>query len=120
MTSPHTKKYICTAALAITLMSATTRADRKGNQMNEETNSHPISKTVLLRSDGKTVTPIFSDRFKVVGIGLKAGQKLEKHTTQTTAFLFVHEGKIRFDIQGKSFELKVGDYYQFRRRSSTS
>lgn len=70
-----------------------------------------ITESVELKSAGKFVGSLFSQKFKVMGIGLETGQKLEKHRTSTPAFLFVHSGAVTFSILGKKEELRAGDYF---------
>ena len=70
-----------------------------------------VTESVGLRSTGKSVSNLFSEKFNVMGIGLEKGQKLEKHSTPTPAFLFVHSGAVTFSILGKKEELKAGDYF---------
>ena len=67
--------------------------------------------TISLSKEAKSVTPVFSDRFKVIGIGLSTGQKLEKHETPEPAFLLVHSGKVLFSMEGKSHTLQPGDFF---------
>lgn len=71
-----------------------------------------VQSKIILQKSGKSVNALFSDSFKVVGIGLMRGQVLEKHSTPTPAFLFVHEGKVEFKIGEKKYELKAGDYFK--------
>ena len=68
-----------------------------------------IQESIQLKKDDKFVTPLFSGPFKVIGIGLMKGQKLEKHQTPTAAFLFVQSGSIVFSMAGKkeSFNVSV-------------
>lgn len=69
-----------------------------------------IQDKVVFKKESKSVNVLFSDGFKAVGIGLLKGQLLEKHSTPTPAFLFVHEGKVEFRIGGKKIQLQGGDY----------
>lgn len=46
-----------------------------------------VAKNVELKKDEKVIVPLFNGPFKVMGIGLSKGQKLEKHQTPTAAFL---------------------------------
>jgi quercetin dioxygenase-like cupin family protein len=70
-----------------------------------------ISDSVQLKKEDKSVASLFSGSFKVVGIGLMKGQKLEKHTTPTSAFLYVQSGAVVFSMGGKMESLRAGDYF---------
>lgn len=69
-----------------------------------------IQNKVVFKKDSKSVNVLFSEGFKAVGIGLLKGQLLEKHSTPTPAFLFVHEGKVEFRIKGEKLQLQSGDF----------
>lgn len=70
-----------------------------------------ISDSVQLKKEDKSVASLFSGSFKVMGIGLMKGQKLEKHSTPTSAFLYVHSGAVVFSMEGKTESLRAGDYF---------
>jgi|GEM_PF-626205 len=70
-----------------------------------------ISESVQLKKEDKSVASLFSGSFKVMGIGLMKGQKLEKHTTPTSAFLYVQSGAVVFSMGGKKESLRAGDYF---------
>jgi quercetin dioxygenase-like cupin family protein len=70
-----------------------------------------ILESVQLRKEEKSVASLFSGSFKVMGIGLMKGQKLEKHTTPTSAFLYVQSGAVVFSMGDKKESLRAGDYY---------
>lgn len=69
-----------------------------------------VQESIQLKKDEKSVAPIFSGPFKVIGIGLMKGQKLEKHQTPTPAFLYVHSGAVEFSLGQKKETLRSGDY----------
>jgi quercetin dioxygenase-like cupin family protein len=69
-----------------------------------------IQDKVVFQKESKSVNVLFSEGFKAVGIGLLKGQMLEKHSTPTPAFLFIHEGKVEFRISGKKIQLQRGDF----------
>lgn len=69
-----------------------------------------IQDKVIFKKENKSVNVLFSEGFKAVGIGLLKGQMLEKHSTSTPAFLFIHEGKVEFRISGKKIQLQNGDF----------
>ena len=58
----------------------------------------------------KTVTPLFGEGFKVMGIALKKGQALERHQTPTPAFLFVQSGTVQYIVGEQTTELESGDF----------
>lgn len=70
-----------------------------------------ITNAIQLKKEDKSVTPLFSGSFKVMGIGLSKGQKLEKHQTPTSAFLFVQSGHVLFKMGKESTVLQAGDYF---------
>ena len=70
-----------------------------------------VSNSIGLSKEDKVVKPLFSGSFKVMGIGLSKGQKLEKHQTPTAAFLYVQSGKVSFLINGEKTTLDAGDYF---------
>ena len=72
--------------------------------------STDIQNKVVFQKERKSVTDLFSEGFRAVGIGLRKGQMLEKHSTPTPAFLFVHEGEVEFRISGKKVRLQSGDF----------
>ncbi len=85
---------------------ATSAVGAQGEKM-----SSSLVDAIKLSKEAKSVTPVFSDRFKVLGIGLSTGQKLEKHETPEPAFLLVHSGKILFSMEGKSHTLQSGEFF---------
>lgn len=70
-----------------------------------------VQNAITLKKEGKTVEPIFTGPFKVMGIGLMKGQKLEKHQTPTAAFLYVQSGGVLFSMNGKKESLQAGDFF---------
>lgn len=70
-----------------------------------------LSKSIELSKEDKVVKQLFGESFKVMGIGLSKGQKLEKHQTPTPAFLYVHSGKVTFLMKGEKTILNAGDYF---------
>ena len=69
-----------------------------------------IQKNIIFQAKGKNVKPLFSDGFKVAGIGLKKGQILEKHSTPQSAFLFIYQGKVEYRTANMSHTLNAGDF----------
>jgi quercetin dioxygenase-like cupin family protein len=71
-----------------------------------------IQKDILFKKESKTITPLFSDAFKVIGIGLMKGQKLDKHETPNPAFLYVESGQISFSMENTTTNLNPGDFFK--------
>lgn len=92
---------------AATLIATTTLAFAK----EEKSMKGTLTKSIELNKDNKVVKPLFSESFKVMGIGLMKGQKLEAHQTPTPAFLFVQSGGVVFSIKGQKTNLEPGDYF---------
>ncbi|HLW56379.1 MAG TPA: cupin domain-containing protein [Bacteriovoracaceae bacterium] len=67
---------------------------------------------IKLSDKGKTVKVLSQPSFKLIGLGLKKDQILEKHTTPTIAVLIVQSGAVDFKISGKTHLLKAGDYFE--------
>jgi len=70
-----------------------------------------IEEKIQFNESEKFVSPLFSGPFKVIGIGLSKGQKLEKHQTPTAAFLYVQSGEVIFTMNEEKTNLKSGDYF---------
>lgn len=70
-----------------------------------------VTKNIEFSKSDKVVKPLFTGSFKVMGIGLSKGQKLEKHQTPTAAFLYVQSGQIHFLMKGEKTTLQSGDYF---------
>ncbi len=79
---------------------------KEGNSMKGN-----VSKNLEFNKENKVVKPLFSESFKVMGIGLTKSQKLEKHQTPTAAFLYVESGKVTFTMKGEVTTLSPGDYF---------
>lgn len=71
-----------------------------------------LVKQIELKDESKTIKMLNENGPKVIGLGFKKGQGLEKHSTPTPAFLQVLEGEIEFSISGETYNLKAGSYYQ--------
>lgn len=71
-----------------------------------------IKDKVPFQKESKSVSVLFSESFKVVGIGLMKTQVLEKHSTPTPAFLYVAEGLVEFRMSGKVYPLKAGEFFK--------
>ena len=70
-----------------------------------------ISDSIQFKKEDKFVAPLFSGTFKVIGIGLLKGQKLEKHQTPTSSFLYIQSGSVLFTLGEKTISLGVGEYF---------
>lgn len=73
---------------------------------------HTLKDEVVLNSKSKVVRVLSNPAFKLIGLGLKTGQVLEKHTTPTPAVLIVQFGSVEFKMSGNSHLLKSGDYFE--------
>lgn len=73
---------------------------------------HTLNEEVKLNPDSKTVKVLSNPSFKLIGLGFKKGQVLEKHMTPTPAILIVQDGSVDFNMQGKTHALKAGDYFE--------
>ena len=78
----------------------------------EKNMKHTLKEEIKLNIDSKTVKVLSNPSFKLIGLGFKKGQILEKHTTPTSAVLIVQEGSVDFNMQGKTHSLKAGDYFE--------
>jgi len=74
------------------------------------TNIESIHDRIVMKTEAKSSTVLFSDGFKVVGLGFMAGQKLAQHSSPTAAFLLVHQGSINFTMGGTTVTMKAGDF----------
>lgn len=92
---------------AMLLTATTTSAFAK----EEKSMKGTLTKIIELNKENKVVKPLFSESFKVVGIGLTKGQKLEAHQTPTPAFLYVQSGRVAFSMKGQKTNLESGDYF---------
>jgi len=73
---------------------------------------HTLKDKITLDPENKTVHVLSEGSFKVIGLGFKKGQILEKHKTTTPAFLIVQSGEVSFKIDGQTYDLRAGDYYE--------
>ena len=73
---------------------------------------HTLNEEIKLNPDSKTVKVLSNPSFKLIGLGFKKDQVLEKHTTPTAAILIVQDGSVDFNMQGKTYALKAGDYFE--------
>ncbi len=78
----------------------------------EKMMKHTLNEEIKLNPESKTVKVLSNPSFKLIGLGFKKNQILEKHTTPTPAILIVQDGSVDFNIQGKTYALKAGDYFE--------
>jgi phage shock protein E len=78
----------------------------------EKIMKHTLNEEIKLNPDSKTVKVLSNPSFKLIGLGFKKDQILEKHTTPTPAILIVQDGSVDFNMQRKTYVLKAGDYYE--------
>ena len=74
--------------------------------------SKSINTEIELDPKQKVVRVLHAGGFKVVGLGFMKGQVLDKHKTQTPAFLFVHTGAVEFSIEGETTLMFAGSYFE--------
>jgi len=74
--------------------------------------NHTLQEEVKLSTESKTLKVLSNPSFKLIGLGFKKGQSLEKHTTPTPAILIVQIGSVDFNMAGKTYLLKSGDYFE--------
>lgn len=67
---------------------------------------------IILSENSKTVKVLANPSFKLIGLGFKKGQVLEKHTTSTKAILIVQFGEVEFVMDGEKLKLQSGDFFE--------
>lgn len=67
---------------------------------------------VTLNEGTKTVKVLANPSFKMIGLGFKKGLGLEKHTTSTKAVLIVQFGEVDFLINGVTYQLQSGSFFE--------
>lgn len=77
-----------------------------------KTMKHNIHEEIKLNPDAKIFKVLSNPSFKLVGLGFKKDQRLEKHQTPTPAILIVQSGSVDFKMAGTTYELKAGDYFE--------
>ena len=78
----------------------------------DKTMKHNLQEEIKLSAEAKTVKALSNPSFKLIGLGFKKDQKLEKHTTPTPAILIVQSGSVDFKMAGTTYLLKSGDYFE--------
>lgn len=67
---------------------------------------------VILNDNAKAVKVLSNPSFKLIGLGFKKGQNLEKHITATKAILIVQFGEVEFLINGEKHSLQSGSFFE--------
>lgn len=73
---------------------------------------HSINDQLQYNPDQKSIKVLFQANAKVIGLAFKANQMLEKHKTNTAAFLFVVSGEVEFMISNETYTLKASEYFE--------
>jgi phage shock protein E len=73
---------------------------------------HTIQDEIKLSSETRTIKVLSNPSFKLIGLGFKKGQILQKHVTPTPAVLIVQSGSVDFNMAGNNHILKSGDYFE--------
>lgn len=73
---------------------------------------HSLQEEIKLNPSSKTVKVLSNPSFKLIGLGFKKDQILEKHITPTPAVLIVQAGSVDFKMGDKTYTLKAGDYFE--------
>lgn len=71
-----------------------------------------LKEEIVLNDAGKTVKVLANPSFKVIGLGFKKSQGLEKHMTNTKAVLFVQSGEVEFLMNGETVLLEAGSFFE--------
>lgn len=71
-----------------------------------------LKEEIVLNESEKTIKVLYSSTFKLIGLGFKKGQFLEKHSTPTPAVLIIHSGSIEFKMNDQVTQLNAGDYFE--------
>ena len=54
---------------------------------------------IALSEDGKIVKVLSNPSFKLIGLGFKEGQSLDKHSTSSKAILIVQSGNVEHEVK---------------------
>lgn len=74
--------------------------------------NHTLKDEVKLNAEAKVIKVLSNPSFKLIGLGFKKGQALEKHKTPTPAVLIVQSGAVDFKQNGETYRLNAGDYFE--------
>jgi quercetin dioxygenase-like cupin family protein len=67
---------------------------------------------IILSESSKTIKVLANPSFKMIGLGFKKGQALEKHTTSTKAILIVQFGEVEFLMDEVKYNLQAGVFFE--------
>lgn len=67
---------------------------------------------VVLNDTSRTVKVLTNPSFKIIGLGFKKSQGLEKHMTSTKAVLIVQSGEVEFSINDQKYLLEAGSFFE--------
>ncbi len=73
---------------------------------------YTLAEQVKLNTETKTVKVLSNPSYKLIGLGFKKGQILEKHITSTPAILIVQSGSVDFKMSDKNYVLNAGDFFE--------
>ena len=73
---------------------------------------HVLMEEIALSEDGKIVKVLSTPSFKLIGLGLKKGQSLDKHSTSSKAILIVQSGNVDFFINSEKYNLQSGSFFE--------
>jgi quercetin dioxygenase-like cupin family protein len=71
-----------------------------------------LKNEIILNQNSKSIKLLSHPSFKVIGLGFKKDQILEKHKTSTAAVLIVQFGEVDFFISETTYHLKPGDFFE--------
>lgn len=71
-----------------------------------------LMEEIILNENTKTVKVLSNPSFKLIGLGFKKGQSLDKHTTSSKAILIVQSGNVDFLISGEKHNLQTGSFFE--------
>ncbi len=78
----------------------------------DQTMKHSLKDKIKLSDTSKTVKVLTQASYKLIGLGFKKDQVLEKHKTPTPAVLIVQSGSVDFKMSDNTYHLKAGDYFE--------
>lgn len=73
---------------------------------------HVLMEEIALSEDGKIVKVLSNPSFKLIGLGLKKEQSIDKHSTSSKAILIVQSGNVDFFIKGEKYNLQSGSFFE--------
>lgn len=73
---------------------------------------HVLMEEIVLNDVSKTIKVLSTPSFKLIGLGFKKGQSLDKHSTSSKAILIVQSGNVDFFINGEKYNLQSGSFFE--------